>query len=168
MRSFVFLLIALSSFLTKAQDSNLTKEYLFCGVEVLVPPDCQIKETYTTYNGNKQSSGYVIKQGNQFIQWTYYNHIPDQVKGEYAEQMLGHFLPQKEKKLVGKPKKFISLDQTLDGWLIEKKYREINKCFLFASGVINKEHVIIYCGLMQKPKNNKSIPDFMSQIIRFK
>ena len=171
MRSFILLLIGLSSFLSKAQDSSLVTEYFFCGSVVSVPSDCQYEETYMNYNGKDRLSGAIIKQGSQFIQWTYYNYIPDQVKGEFVEQMLDQSLTQKEEKwgrYRKNPRKYISLDQSLDGWLIELKNREIsNKCFLFASGVINEEHVIIYCGLTQKPKNNNAIPEFMRQLIQF-
>ena len=170
MRGLIILMFSLKPFLSWAQESNPVTKYFFCGLTVPASPDCQYEETYMNFNGKNRPSGVIIKQGSQFIQWTYYNYIPDQVKGEFVDQMLGQFLPQKEKNLKGyrkKPKKFIALDQPLEGWLIEKKYRDTNKCFLFASGVINKEHVIIYCGLTQKPKNNTAIPKFMRQLIQF-
>jgi len=172
MRNFILFLIVLSSFLAKAQDSLLTKKVRYCGIEMSVPADCKINDANLRINGNNQSGGGMIKQGNQFVNWTNYSHIPDQMKDEFVEQFLNKILSHLEGKMGGykkKPKKFISLDQNLDGWLIVIKNKENKKgYYLLASGTVNSKNIVVYCGLSEKPKNNKAIPDFMSQIIHFR
>ena len=172
MRGFFFSLMCLGFFFTQAQNSSQSAEHLFCGESISIPNDCHFKETYTTYNGEKLRTGAEINNDDQFVHWTYFNHIPDPVKKDFTDQYLTQLLSHFEKKSDGyekKQKSFISFDQELSGWLIEINNKEKkNTSFIYATGVINDQHVMIYCGLKKKPKKNKDLPDYMSQIIRFK
>lgn len=174
MRILFFSLIYFGFFFShaKAQDNSQATEQLFCGESISIPPGCQFKETYSTVNGKSLRTGAKINKDDQFVHWTYFNHIPDPVKYDFPEQFLSGLLTHFEEKSGGykkKRRKLISLNKELNGWLIEINDKEKkNTYFIYATGVINSEHVLIYCGLAKKPKNNKGIPGFISQIIRFK
>lgn len=170
MRSTFLIIIVLSSFLAKSQDSSLIKEVVFCGVKVSVPADCQFKGSVSSIN-NKKTEGGSIKRGNQFVLWTNNDALPIQVRDEAIQQFLELLLSNFEEKYGGykeKSMEFTSLGQDMRGWAFKVKFDDGNRRFFLATGMVNSEYIQIYCGLTKKPKNNDAIPDFISQIIQLK
>ena len=171
MRNLLLVLFILNSSLSKAQDSNLTKQVIYCGTTMSVPADCEFKEIESYSINNKPAESSSIKKGKQFVHWFNNDALPIQVREEafqqYLDQLLSNFREHKRiyKK---KPAEFISLGQGLKGWIIKVKFDNENRYFLLASGEVNSVYMQIYCGLLRNPEKKESMPDFISQIIQLK
>lgn len=108
------------------------------------------------------TTGNKISCGNEYIQWVDFSQVPDHLLGsmysDFINQTRNGLNPRKETSL-----QVISFGKESLATLFSFKKSGMKRYNILFKTEINGRTIIIYCGLLNKPKSNDKLPAFAKQ-----